>query len=100
MRLAILFLLVPGPGCAGLKKASTEISRFNGTWLPVKQESGCKTLPEAPFEGQKLIINDSSYRIYENGLLINCYDLSGKGYPETFVTTGNPIYFISVFKKE
>ena len=36
----------------------------------------------------------------ENGELTICYNLSGKGYPEAFDTKGQPLYFLSVFKKE
>ena len=36
----------------------------------------------------------------ENAELTICYNLSGKGYPEAFDTKGQPLYFLSVFKKE
>ena len=36
----------------------------------------------------------------ENEQLTVCYNLAGNGYPETFTTTGKPLYFLSVFKKE
>lgn len=36
----------------------------------------------------------------ENGQLTICYNLSGQKYPEAFETTGQPLYFLSVFKKE
>lgn len=36
----------------------------------------------------------------ENEQLTVCYNLAGNGYPETFATTGKPLYFLSVFKKE
>jgi uncharacterized protein (TIGR03067 family) len=36
----------------------------------------------------------------ENGELSICYNLAGNGYPETFETKGNPLYFFCVFKKE
>ncbi len=37
---------------------------------------------------------------YENDLLIICYNLKGDKYPELYDTKGNPLYFMSVFKKE
>ena len=37
---------------------------------------------------------------FENDLLVICYNLKGDSYPETFDTKGNPLYFLSVFKKE
>jgi uncharacterized protein (TIGR03067 family) len=36
----------------------------------------------------------------ENGRLTICYNLKGDSYPETFDTTGKPLFFISTFKKE
>ena len=39
------------------------------------------------------------YKI-ENDQLTICYNLSGKNYPETFDTKGNPLFFLSVYKKE
>lgn len=37
---------------------------------------------------------------YENDQLTVCYNLSGDSYPETFETKGNPLFFLSIFKKE
>jgi uncharacterized protein (TIGR03067 family) len=37
---------------------------------------------------------------YESGLLTICYNLLGNSYPEAFETKGNPMFFLSVFKKE
>ena len=37
---------------------------------------------------------------YENGELTICYNLAGNSYPDTFDTKGNPLFFLSVFKKE
>jgi uncharacterized protein (TIGR03067 family) len=37
---------------------------------------------------------------YENDLLTICYNLKGDKYPEAFDTKENPLYFMSVFKKE
>src|ERR1700751_1646733 len=38
------------------------------------------------------------YKI-ENGQLTICYNLAGDNYPKTFETKGQPMYFLSVFKK-
>ncbi|MFI5203231.1 MAG: TIGR03067 domain-containing protein [Flavobacteriales bacterium] len=35
----------------------------------------------------------------ENGHLTICYNLKGDSYPEAFETKGQPLYFLSVFKK-
>lgn len=37
--------------------------KLNGTWIPIKQELSGTLLPNAAFEKQKLIINDSSYTV-------------------------------------
>jgi uncharacterized protein (TIGR03067 family) len=36
----------------------------------------------------------------ENGQLTVCYNLKGDSYPETFDTSGKPLFFLSVFKRE
>jgi uncharacterized protein (TIGR03067 family) len=36
----------------------------------------------------------------ENGQLTICYNLKGDSYPETFDTSGKPLFFLSVFKRE
>ncbi|MFZ5554344.1 MAG: TIGR03067 domain-containing protein [Bacteroidota bacterium] len=36
----------------------------------------------------------------ENGELKICYNLAGDSYPESFDTSGKPLYFLSVFKKK
>ena len=36
---------------------------------------------------------------YENEELTICYNLTGNGYPEVFSTKGNPMFFLSVYKK-
>lgn len=41
----------------------------------------------------------ATYKV-ENDVLTICYNLLGDRYPENFVTTGNPLYFLSVFNKE
>ncbi|HRI22070.1 MAG TPA: hypothetical protein PLA68_14005 [Panacibacter sp.] len=36
---------------------------------------------------------------YENEILTICYNLKGDKYPEAFETKGNPLFFMSVFKR-
>jgi uncharacterized protein (TIGR03067 family) len=36
----------------------------------------------------------------ENGQLTICYNLKGDSYPDAFDTSGKPLFFLSVFKKE
>jgi len=37
---------------------------------------------------------------YENDQLTICYNLKGDSYPQSFETKGNPLFFLSLFKKE
>lgn len=41
--------------------SSINQNKFDGTWIPIKQEIGGTTLPSSAFEKQKLIIADSTY---------------------------------------
>jgi uncharacterized protein (TIGR03067 family) len=56
MRSIMLSLLVLSLCSVGIAQSS-----LNGTWVPVQQEMGGKTLPESAFKTQKLIMNDSTY---------------------------------------
>lgn len=67
MRLiTFISLLILSLSCTSTKNAASDSYRMksnklNGTWVPVKQEMGGTLLPNAAFENQKLIINDSTY---------------------------------------
>jgi uncharacterized protein (TIGR03067 family) len=64
MRLIILIsLLTLGVGGGGTKNAAVQPGNLNGTWIPVSQELGGKTLPESVFGKEKLIISDSTYMV-------------------------------------
>ena len=39
------------------------------------------------------------YKLEKDQLMI-CYNLKGDNYPESFETAGNPLYFLSIFKKQ
>lgn len=54
----LLLLLFVFTGLMARAQAS-----FNGTWVPVRQEFGGKTLPPAAYQGQKLIMQDSLYTV-------------------------------------
>lgn len=122
--------------CAASKKTIVTPNPLNGTWLPIQQEMGGKSIPASLFANQKLILSDTNYTfiaesidkgvvkvkgnkmdiygkegvntgshftaIYklENDQLTICYNLGGEIYPATFDSSGNPVYFLSVFKKE
>jgi len=63
MRTIFISLLLLGLSHAGTKNAAMRPNKLNGTWVPVTQEMGGKSLPKAAFEGQKLIIADSTYTV-------------------------------------
>jgi uncharacterized protein (TIGR03067 family) len=59
--LIFISLLIFGLGCASTKNATRISTKLNGTWVPINQELGGKSLPKAAFEKQKLILSDSAY---------------------------------------
>lgn len=60
---SVLFitLLVISNGFGVTKRPPFQSNKLNGTWLPVKEEFGGKTVPPSTFEGQTLVISDSTY---------------------------------------
>jgi uncharacterized protein (TIGR03067 family) len=58
-----LFLLIFGLGNTSIKNAIKDPNPLNGIWVPVKQEIGGKLLPKSAFEGQLLVISDSTYTV-------------------------------------
>ena len=61
MRTIFISLLVFSLGFVSPKNTLAQTSKFNGTWIPVRQETAGKELPKAVFEKQKLVIIDSNY---------------------------------------
>jgi uncharacterized protein (TIGR03067 family) len=62
MRLiAFISILIFGLNCTSSKNVTMKSGKLNGTWVPIKQELGGKSLPNSVFEKQKLIIADSTY---------------------------------------
>lgn len=59
--LTFIFLLLLGIGCGGPKNAATNHHKLNGTWVPVKQEIGGKSLPKIAFEKQQLLVSGFRY---------------------------------------
>jgi uncharacterized protein (TIGR03067 family) len=60
MRILIL-IIAAGLSLALMNKNILPANDLNGTWIPIKQEIGGTTLPEAAFKNQKLILSDSNY---------------------------------------
>ncbi|MFB9841004.1 TIGR03067 domain-containing protein [Mucilaginibacter ginsenosidivorans] len=60
---AIIFitLVLFGAGYGELRHTSIQSGKLDGAWLPVKEEFGGKTVPPSTFEGQTLVISDSTY---------------------------------------
>ena len=64
MRLiTFIFIVILLQSCAGPKMVESQMSKYNGTWVPVKQEMGGQALPKAAYETQKLILKDSTYTL-------------------------------------
>jgi len=62
MRLITIFpLLILTLGCTSTRNASMKSNKFNGTWLPIRQEIAGTPIPKAAFEKQRLILSDSTY---------------------------------------
>jgi len=60
-KIAFSFIILLCFGCTATKKTNSTV--LNGTWIPIKQEMGGTLLPNAAFEKQKLILNDSTYTV-------------------------------------
>lgn len=54
----LLILLL---GCNPTKNTGNTISNLNGTWIPVQQEFGGKSMPKESFEKQNLTLKGSTY---------------------------------------
>lgn len=61
--ITFIFLTLLGLSCARTNHITIELNKYNGTWIPIKQEMGGTLLSNSAFENQKLIINDSSYTV-------------------------------------
>jgi uncharacterized protein (TIGR03067 family) len=62
---SILFIssLVVIFSCTGPKNVVRTTNKFDGTWIPVRQEIGGKELPKVVYEKQKLVLTDSNYTL-------------------------------------
>ncbi len=56
-------LLFLGLSCTNTIHSTMESIKFNGIWIPVKQEIDGTLLPNPAFENQRLIIIDSTYTV-------------------------------------
>ncbi|HTS45365.1 MAG TPA: hypothetical protein VMH01_13285 [Puia sp.] len=61
--ITFICLLLLGLACNTPKNASTKPGKFDGTWIPVRQEINGTPLPNAVFEKEKLILSDSTYAL-------------------------------------
>lgn len=59
--LTFIFLFLLSIGCGGPKNAATSHHKLNGTWVPIRQEIGGKSLPKMAFEKQQLIVSGFKY---------------------------------------
>ena len=61
--LTILLFICTCNGCSSTKISNTSSNVLNGTWIPVKQEMGGKSLPKAFYENQQLIVAGNFYTL-------------------------------------
>jgi uncharacterized protein (TIGR03067 family) len=61
--LIFICLLILAVGCASTKNNTANNNNLNGSWKPISQEMGGKTLPAIIFEKQELVISDSTYTL-------------------------------------
>jgi uncharacterized protein (TIGR03067 family) len=74
---------------------------LNGTWLPVREELGGKSLPQGAFDKQKLIIADSAYTFTAESVdigVLKYYDGKMDIYGRVGVNKGK--HFTAIFKRE
>ncbi len=107
MRLiTFIFFLILGIGCTNSKKSTAlpepSISvKLNGTWIPIKEEMGGKSLPSSAFATQKLMIRDSNYTFIAESVdkgIIKYKDDKMDIYGEEGVNIGR--HFTALFKIE
>jgi len=94
-------LLVFALACNSSKHAGTKSNPLNGTWLPIKQEIGGRTLPAAAFEKQKLVISDSNYTFVAESVdkgVVRYRDDKMDIYGKEGINTGK--HFTAIFKLE
>lgn len=77
------------------------MSKYNGSWFPVKQEIGGKSLPKAAFEKQRLIIKDSTYTLIAESIDKGIVKVNGNKmdiYGREGVNNGQ--HFTAIYKYE
>ena len=97
----ITAILILGTGCASTKNTNAKTNLLNGTWTPVQQEFGGRTLPLTAFEKQKLIINDSAYTVIAESVdkgIVKHKDDKMDIYGKEGVNAGK--HFTAIFKLE
>jgi uncharacterized protein (TIGR03067 family) len=62
-QLTVLLFICLSIACLTTKKTNSKSNFLNGTWIPVSQEIGGTSLPNAAFAKEKLIISDSAYTV-------------------------------------
>jgi len=88
-------------GCSVSKKSSTKPEKLAGTWVPVKQEMGGTSMPDAALKGQKLILKDSTYTVIAESTDKGVVRFNGDKmdiYGKDGVNTG--MHFTAIYKYE
>jgi uncharacterized protein (TIGR03067 family) len=98
---------IGGTALPGVVFEKQKLILGDGTYLVIAESADKGTVQ---YNGNKMDIYGSDgvnagkhftaiYK-YEDGLLTVCYNLAGDSYPDSFSTTGNPLLFLSVFKRD
>jgi uncharacterized protein (TIGR03067 family) len=99
--ISFISLLILVLACTSTKNATIKPNKLNGTWLPVQQEIGGKSLPKTIFETQKLIIHDSTYTVIAESVdkgIVKYKDDKMDIYGKEGVNTGK--HFTAIYKYE
>jgi uncharacterized protein (TIGR03067 family) len=100
MRLiTFISLLLFSLGCVNSK--NDQLSKLNGSWVPIQQEIGGTALPTTSFQGQKLVISDSNYTFTAESVdkgVIRCSGEKMDIYGKEGVNSGK--HFTAIYKLE
>ncbi len=80
---------------------ASQLNKFNGIWIPIKQEMGGKSLPKAAYETQKLILKDSTYTLIAESVdkgIVRINDNKIDIYGKEGVNAGQ--HFTAIYKYE
>ena len=99
--ITFISLLILVLGCTSSKKVAIAPGKLKGTWIPVTQELGGRSLPKAVFEKQRLILSDSNYTLMAESVdkgVVRYQDNKMDIYGKEGVNAGK--HFTAIYKYE